>query len=76
MCGRTAFWREKKHSLLKPLPIPKRLWSKISIDFITGLLKTDKYKETCLVITDRLLKTPIFISLSDSSAPAVAVAFL
>jgi len=76
MCGRTGFWREKKHGLLKPLPIPERLWAEISMDFITGLPKTDKGEETCLVITDRLSKGPIFISLTDSSAPAVAEAFL
>lgn len=30
-------WRERKHRLLKPLPIPERIWTKYSIDFITGL---------------------------------------
>ena len=26
-CGKLKIWREQKHGLLKPLPIPERIWS-------------------------------------------------
>ena len=36
-CGKSKIWREQKHGLLKPLPIPECIWSELSIDFITRL---------------------------------------
>ena len=38
---------------MKPLPIPSRIWSKFSIDFVTDLPQNEKYKDF-LMITDRL----------------------
>ena len=29
ICGRSTIWRETKHGLLKPLPIPQRIWAEI-----------------------------------------------
>ena len=32
--GRNKAWKDKKQGFLKPLPIPSRIWSEISIDFV------------------------------------------
>ena len=37
VCGRTAYWRRRKHGLSNPLPIPLRIWLEISMDVITKL---------------------------------------
>ena len=76
VCGRTAFWREKKHGLLKPLPVPLKIWSEISMDFITKLPKTNKGEESCLVITDRLSKGVILIPMTSMTAESVTSAFI
>lgn len=77
VCGRSTIWRDTKHGLLKPLPIPQRIWAEISMDFITdlppsGLLGTSN----CLVITDRLTKGLILIGMGEITSEAVANVFL
>jgi len=41
--------------LLQPLPIPKRKWDSISMDFITGLPKVQG-RDCIYVVVDRLMK--------------------
>jgi hypothetical protein len=73
VCGRTAVWREKKRGLLKPLPIPERMWSELSIDFITDLPPSGPNQTTfMMVITDRLLKNVIFEPMATITTEAVA----
>jgi reverse transcriptase-like protein/integrase-like protein len=72
-CRRTTIWRQSKQGLLKPLPIPERIWSEIHIDFITELPPTGRDKATNLMgITDRLTKGVILEAMDDISAEAVA----
>ena len=62
--------------LLQPLPIPKEAWNSISMDFITGLPKSEG-KEVIMVVVDRLTKYSHFIPLSHPyKAMDVATAFL
>ena len=50
-CGKSKIWREQKQGLLKPLSIPERIWSELSVDFITGLAPS-KDCTSIMVVTD------------------------
>lgn len=74
-CGSNKAWRTLRHGFLKPLPIPDRVWSEISMDFITGL----PISEGCsnmVVITDRLSKGVVADGLEDIETETVAKWFL
>uniref|UniRef100_A0A673BEJ7 Gypsy retrotransposon integrase-like protein 1 n=1 Tax=Sphaeramia orbicularis TaxID=375764 RepID=A0A673BEJ7_9TELE len=48
--------------LLQPLPVPKRPWSAILLDFVTGLPSSDGYN-TVLTIVDRFSKMAHFVAM-------------
>uniref|UniRef100_A0A671KJW6 Gypsy retrotransposon integrase-like protein 1 n=1 Tax=Sinocyclocheilus anshuiensis TaxID=1608454 RepID=A0A671KJW6_9TELE len=56
ICAQSKTPRELPSGLLKPLPIPQRPWSHLSIDFITDLPPSDHHT-TILVIIDRFSKS-------------------
>jgi hypothetical protein len=61
--------------LLQPLPIPEHKWESISMDFITGLPKTQG-KDCIFVVVDRLTKFAHFFAIAtDFSATQVAELF-
>lgn len=77
VCGRSTIWRDTKHGLLKPLPIPQRIWAEISVDFITDLPPSGPREATnCLVITDRLTKSVVLVAMDSITSDALAKVFM
>jgi hypothetical protein len=54
---------EHRHptGLLQPLPIPKKKWEVITMDFITGLPKTNKKHDSIMVVVEKLTKAAHFV---------------
>ncbi|KAI1506819.1 rve multi-domain protein [Pyrenophora tritici-repentis] len=78
-CKRSKAYREGKHGLLHPLPIPSKYWSSISIDFITHLPPCRHNGQTftdILVVVDRLTKKKKFIPMASMTTDALVVAFI
>ena len=74
-CSKSKIWREQKHGLLKPLPIPKHIWSELSVDFITRLAPS-KDCTSIIVVTDRLSKSIIVVPMKEICAIDVAQTLL
>ena len=70
-------WRDRKQGLLKPLPIPDRFWTELSVDFITDLPQTDESRPRyMMVITDRLSKWVQLEAMESMTADRCAERFL
>jgi hypothetical protein len=54
---------EHRHptGLLHPLPISEKKWEVISMDFITGLPRTNKKHDSIMVVVDKLTKDTHFV---------------
>src|SRR5258705_10779920 len=75
-CAHTKSLRHKPYGKLKQLPIPSRLWSSISMDFIEQLPDSEGFS-AILVIIDCLTKQVIFIpSHNMVNAPQLVWLFL
>jgi hypothetical protein len=74
-CGANNPWRDRRQGFLKPLPIPDRIWSEISMDFVTEL-NPSKGRTNIIVITDRLGKGVRFGGLENIQAETVAEWFV
>lgn len=77
VCGRSHLWRERRKGLLRPLPIPDRFHSELSIDFMTDLPAKNKGDPRyMMVITDRLLKSVTIEAMTTMAAEACAERFV
>jgi len=63
VCKRNKYQILSPIGLLQPLPIPKHIWTDISMDFIGGLPKAGGM-DTILVVVDCLTKYAHFIALA------------
>jgi hypothetical protein len=76
VCQQNKVETIKTPSLLQPLSIPSQRWEEVSMDFITGLPKSEG-KSIIMVIVDRLTKYAHFCALSHPfKASTVATAFM
>lgn len=75
-CRRAKAIRHKPFGPLRFLPVSKRPWDSISMDFIEGLPLSDGF-DSVLVIVDRLTKMGLFIpTLKTLTTPELAKLFL
>ena len=75
VCGRSKPWRDGLQGLLRPLPIPERIWKEVSIDFITDLPASEGCTNL-MVVTDRLSKDVVLVALEDLATERVAKAYI
>ena len=73
-CRRSKASREKRHGLLKLLPIPELRWRDISVDFVVDLPESEGCTNI-MVVVDRLTKYRHLIPCSSIRAPDVANLF-
>jgi len=79
VCRRTKANRTAKQGLLHPLPIPRRYWHDISVDFITSLPPSTWMGRTytaIMVTVDRLTKKQKYVPLVDLEVTTVVDAFI
>lgn len=71
-CQQVKAEHQRTAGTLQPLPIPKWMWTEISMDFITGLPKTRKGSDSIWVIVDRLTKSAHFLPVRTNTAELLA----
>ena len=65
-CQQIKIEHQKPAGLLQPLSIPEWKWERITMDFVTGLPKTQRGHDAIWVIMDRLTKSAHFIATNNT----------
>ena len=65
-CQQIKIEHQKPAGLLQPLSIPEWKWERITMDFVTGLPKTQRGHDAIWVIVDRLTKSAHFIATNNT----------
>lgn len=66
VCQQVKTERQRPAGLLQPLPIPEWKWEHITMDFVSGLPRTQKGSDCIWVIVDRLTKSSHFLPMKAS----------
>ena len=66
ICQQIKIEHQKPAGLLQPLSIPEWKWQRITMDFVTGLPKTQRGHNTIWVIVDRMTKSAHFIATNNT----------
>jgi hypothetical protein len=61
MCQRVKAEHQRPASFLQPLEMPTWKWDDISMDFVVGLMRTQRGHDAIWVIVDRLTNVAQFI---------------
>ena len=64
VCKRSKALKDCYSGTLKPLPMPKRPWTDITLDFVIGLPEYE-LKNAILMVVDRLAKEQVYIPCCD-----------
>jgi len=65
-CQRVKIKHQRPAGLLQPLDVPEWKWDSMSMDFMVGLLLTQRKNDAIWVIVDRLTKTAHFIAMRNT----------
>nr|GFA99910.1 hypothetical protein [Tanacetum cinerariifolium] len=76
ICQQVKIEHQQASGLLHPLDIPVWKWDKISMDFVTGLPRTQRRQDAIWVVVDRLTKSAHFLPIrKDYSVSKLAKTF-
>nr|GFB63176.1 putative reverse transcriptase domain-containing protein [Tanacetum cinerariifolium] len=76
ICQQVKIEHQRASSLLQPLDIPVWKWDEISMDFVTGLPRTQRRHDAIWVVVDRLTKSAHFLPIrKDYSVSRLAEIF-
>lgn len=76
VCQQVKPDRAKYPGLLQPLPVPKKAWQSVSLDFVEGLPKSGRF-DCILVVVDQFSKYAHFLPLAHPfTAAQVATAYI